>query len=228
MSTSQHLSDHRAGVSRWVGALLLLAAGLLLSGCAHVIRLEHAVQTHAAWDDQRRPTPGDRFAFERSPAQQDAAVSAIQGRLEVQTREWLARWGSTVVNERAQAQWVIQLTWRHQRTWRDPWGNPFFSSPFWGLPGHDVVVTGSGQVVWLPVLHHMPSLHHERELRVQIRDATSNRIVYDSLASQEGPWHDAPVLIQALVEAAFTDFPTAPAGQRQVVIEKPRQPAIRP
>lgn len=227
MNDSQDIPAPQAGITPWIGSLLL-AACLLMSGCTHVIRLEHAVQTHAAWENQRRPAPGDRFALERSPAQQTAAASSIQGQLEIHTTEWLTRWGSTVVNETDQAEWVIQLMWRHQQSLRDLWGDPFIPSPLWGLPGRDYVITGSGQVVWLPTPYRMPTLHHERELRIQIRNSQSSRIVYESQAIQEGPWNDSPVLIQALVEAVFTDFPMAPEGQRQVVIEQPRRPAVKP
>lgn len=209
---------------RWRGGWLL-ALCLLLTGCGHVMRLEHTVQTHTDWDNQHTPVPGDRFVFERSPAQQADTQAAIQAQLETQTTEWLQAWGSTVVREKDEAQWVIQLMWRHQRTWRDPWGDPFFPGPLWGLPGRDYVVTGSGQVVWLPALHRMPTLHHERELRIQIRDVRSYRIVFDSQATQEGPWNASPILTEALVEAALNGFPLASKGTRQVVIEKPRRPA---
>lgn len=204
----------------------LLVALLWLSGCATAYRLSHTVDTHTAWATDALPAAGDTFAFDRLPSQQAEPQAAFRQQLENAALAVLSHHGLQLAAEPHSARWTLQLTWRQQRTWRDLWHDPFFPGPFWGMLGRDYVVTGTGQVIWLPAMHHAPTAHYERELKVLLRDARTGQVVFESTATQESPWHDNPALVSALMEAAFDGFPQPSVGQRQVVIEKPRRPAV--
>ena len=226
MQPTQHLPHAATSGLRWGALIGLLAALLLLSGCASVFRLSHTVHTHTTWATDALPAAGDSVAFDWLPSQQAKPQAALRQTLEAATLAVLTHHGLQEASVAQDARWQLQLNWRQQRSWRDLWPDPFFPGPFWGLPGRDYVVTGSGQVVWLPAMHRAPTAHYERELQVLLRDARTGQVVFESTATQEGPWHDHPALIEALVEAAFDGFPQPSAGQRQVVIEKPRRPAV--
>lgn len=226
MQPSQRLPHAATSGLRWGTLIGLLAALMLLSGCASVFRLSHTVHTHTAWATDALPAAGDSFAFDRLPSQQAEPQATIRQQLEEAALTVLSQHGLQPAAEHSAARWTLQLTWRQQRTWRDLWHDPFFPGPFWGMPGRDYVVTGTGQVIWLPTMHRAPTAHYERELKVLLRDARTGQVVFESTATQESPWHDNPALLTALMEAAFDGFPQPSARQRQVVIEKPRRPAV--
>ncbi len=104
-----------------------------------------------------------------------------------------------------------------------PWETPADRWPGPGLAGRDYVVTGNGRVVHMPLFMGMMSPpYYQREVSVLLRDARSGSVVYETRAAHDGPWHDAPALWAALVQAALDGFPQPPSGPRRVVIDVPR------
>lgn len=195
-----------------------MAAALMLGGCASVIRLDHDVQSYPQWPEAQRPAPGDGFRFDRLPSQQDHG--GAQGRLESQVAERLI--GKGLVHQPAPAEtarWSVEVSARSQRLPYGPGESPFSPWPGPGLAGRDYVVTGSGQVVWMPLGWWMPPPLYQRELSVIVRDRHTGRAVYESRAAHDGPWADSPRLWDALAQAALDGFPAPPPGPRRVVIE---------
>ncbi len=198
-----------------------LALASLLGGCASVIRLDHDVRSYAQWPAAERPAAGDRFRFERLPSQQTHAQA--QGRLESLVAERLGAWGLVPEPQGTEsAKWSVEVSARAQRLPHAPWESPFDPWPGPGLAGRDYVVTGSGQVVWMPLFVRMPTPYHQRELSIVLRDRRTGAVVYESRAAHDGPWPDRPAFWAALVEAALDGFPEPPSGGRRVVTEVPR------
>ena len=60
---------------------------------------------------------------------------------------------------------------------------------------------------------------YQREVSVLVRDLASNRVVFESRATNEGPWLDNRSVLPAMFEAAMQGFPNPPQGPRRVDIQ---------
>ena len=63
---------------------------------------------------------------------------------------------------------------------------------------------------------------YQREVSVIMRELPSNRVVYETRASNAGPWMDNGSVFPAMFEAALQGFPTPPPGPRGVNIQVAR------
>lgn len=84
-----------------------------------------------------------------------------------------------------------------------PWGGGF------GWSRHSGVRAG-----WM--LRELPPTLYRNEVSVVLRDATTQKTVYETSASNEDVWTDAPRIFGVLFDAALTGFPMPPAGARQI------------
>lgn len=66
------------------------------------------------------------------------------------------------------------------------------------------------------MLRDMPPTLYRNEVSVVLRDAATQKTVYETSASNEDVWTDAPRIFGVLFDAALAGFPTPPAGARQV------------
>ncbi|MGP1628490.1 MAG: DUF4136 domain-containing protein [Giesbergeria sp.] len=66
------------------------------------------------------------------------------------------------------------------------------------------------------MLRDIPSTLYRNEVRLVLRDAATQKTVYETSASNEDVWTDTPRIFGVLLDAALADFPTPPAGPRQV------------
>lgn len=66
------------------------------------------------------------------------------------------------------------------------------------------------------MLRDMPPTLYRNEVSVVLRDAATQKTVYETSASNEDVWTDAPRIFGVLFDAALAGFPTPPAGGRQV------------
>jgi hypothetical protein len=53
---------------------------------------------------------------------------------------------------------------------------------------------------------------------VVVRDLGNQQVVYETRASNDGPWGDSRTVLPAMFEAAMQGFPNPPAGPRRVDI----------
>lgn len=83
-------------------------------------------------------------------------------------------------------------------------------------------MTGTGQIIYAPLFLRMETPYYKREVSVVIRHAASGRVVYETRAAHDGRWNSSNALWSAMLDAALSNFPTPPAGLRQVNIEVPR------
>lgn len=196
-----------------------LALVLALGGCASVIRLENQVSSFAHATAQP-PAAGDTYQFERLPSQQQHA--AAQGELEALAQEALGKVGlrwqadSTV----KPIQWTVQVSARSLKLRRAPWADPRDDWPHWGgslFVGRGAYASFGGGLFVVP----QPP-YYQREVSLVLRRSGGGEVVYETKATQDGPWPDSPALWSALLDAALDGFPQGSGGTHQVVVEVPR------
>jgi hypothetical protein len=66
------------------------------------------------------------------------------------------------------------------------------------------------------MLREMPPVLYRNEVSVVLRDAATQKTVYETSASNEDVWTDAPRIFGVLLDAALAGFPTPPVGPRQI------------
>jgi hypothetical protein len=184
--------------------LALVAATTLLTGCATGFLLDNQVQSFSQL--QTVPSPAT-YRFERSLSQQ---ADPGQDALEAFAAPALERAGMR--RDDAAARFAVQVSARSERIlspYMDPW------SPFgWGIGlggRHFGIGIGGafprGDKFWM-----------RREVSVVVRDLAANRVVYETRASNDGPWLDSRSVFPAMFDAALQGFPNPPAGPRRVDI----------
>jgi hypothetical protein len=222
----------------WVSLFSMgVAAGALLalSGCASVFLVDNQVQSYARWADRPTatgaatiPQAPQVYRFDRLPSQQDSRSGAGQDELEKLASIALAKVGWTPAAAGVTAPWTVEVSGGTLRLPRAPWESPYDGywgggfGPGFGFPGRDYVVTGSGQFIYAPLFMRVETPYYKREVSVVIRHAASGRVVYETRAAHDGRWNSSNPLWGAMLDAALRDFPTPPAGLRQVNIELPR------
>lgn len=183
--------------------IILLAIGLL-SGCASGYLLENEVQSFSGLTTlPAQPT----YRFERLPSQQAPA----QAELEAMADPALHQAG--LRRDDANPRYSVQVSGRLQRV-LSPWASPWDGWGWGGAFGY----RHRGLGLWGP-FPRMESPWYQREVSLILRELPSNRVVYETSASADGPWMDNSSVFPAMFKAALQGFPTPPAGPRRVNIE---------
>ncbi len=189
----------------------LVAAAVVLTGCAAVSTVESKVQSFAA-----TPTPvqAGTFRFERLPSQdQDAAQAAS---LEGMAQAALVKAGFSRVD--TGARYSVQIGAGTAET-VSSFPEPFFGRSAWSPFGRTRMWHGR-HFYGSPWLLDRES--YVTRVRVEIRELSSGKLVYESSATNEESWFNPARVLPALFEAALADFPTPPKGVRKVVVKLPR------
>ena len=189
-------------------------AAALLGGCGGMRLVDADVQATAT---PARIEPGARYRFERLPSQAEQPLAA---QTEAHAQVALAQVG--LVRNDTAARYSVLPGARVQPYTTDPWGDPWGRAPGVGPYGQVVIGTGSAgsMVGW--GMRFPPPTYYRYEISLLLRDLQSGQVVYETRATHSGPWADNANILPALFEAALKDFPTPPAGIRQVNIEIPR------
>lgn len=182
----------------------LAAASLLLSGCATSYVLDNTVQSFSALPAlPAQPT----YRFERLPSQQAPAQAQVEAVADAALQKAGLR------RDDANPRYSVQLTARLQPV-LSPWADPWDAGWGWGL-GMRRHGFGFG---FGSRLSTMESPWYHREVGIIVRELGSNRVVFESRASNDGPWSDSATVFPAMFEAAMQGFPNPPAGARRVDI----------
>ena len=197
---------------------LLLAASVVLTGCASVMLVDNQVQSFPQWP-AGAPQKGERFAFDRLPSQRSETPSPLQDGLELAVRDALVAWGLQLPSGSEGVRWLVQVSAGGQRLPRAPWENPW-ERPNWSISG-GIGGRHGGIALGFPLMMS-ENPYFLREITVVVREAASGRVVYETRAKHDGRWPDSRALWNAMVSAALRDFPQPAAGARQVNIEIPR------
>lgn len=183
----------------------VLFLGWLLAGCASTYLLENNVQ---AFSSLPALPASPTYRFERLPSQQAVPAQQAQTALEALADPALHRAG--LRRDDASPAYSVQVTARIQRVlspWSDPWdwGGGFgYWGPGWGF-GHP--------------FPQMEQPWYQREVGVVVRELATNRVVFESRATNDGPWLDNGAVLAAMFDAAMQGFPNTPGGPRRVNIQ---------
>jgi len=195
-------------------ALLLLAG---LSGCATSWVVDSDVKSFSSLT---AVAPGATYRFERLPSQQ--ADAARQEALEAMAAAALEKVG--LRRDDAKPQYSAQIGARVTAglsPWADPW---LFDGP-WGAYGygyHGYARRWYGAGGWYGGPGFIPPAAnpwYEREVSIVLRDISSNRVVYETRARNDGPYNVSSTILPVMFQAALQGFPNPPQGERRVNIE---------
>lgn len=191
---------------RVVSMVVLVAA--MLSGCATGYLLDNSVQSFSSL----AALPAQpAYRLERLPSQQ---AFPLQTQVEAMADPALFKAG--LRRDDAAPQFSVQVTARVQRAlspWADPWDR-WGGVGGWGGGGWGRWGGGFGGP-----FPRMDQPWFHREVGIVMRDLSSNRVVYETHAVNDGPWGDNASVFPAMFDAALRGFPNPPAGVRQVSIQ---------
>lgn len=200
--------------------VLLACAVLFLSGCASVMRVDSAVQSHAKWPSDALPTGKTSYEFERLPSQSTGPSATSQTTLEDLTRDALAAHGWELAAAGAPAPWRVTISAQTLTLPRAPWDEPRESWPLRPRLGVGLG-TGRGGLYWGGMLS-MDIPYYQRSVSLVVRDGQTGRVAYETQAAHDGRWHDSPAVWRAMIDAALQGFPTPPTANRTINIDIPR------
>lgn len=187
------------------GLLGLCVAASLLAGCASTFVVDSSVRSFSSLTAlPAQPT----YRFERLPSQQEPG----QAQLEAMADAALHRAG--LRRDDANPRYAVQVSGRLQPT-LSPWADPWRWGGGWGVGYHR---RGLGLGFGGP-WGGLESPWYHREVAVVVRELPSNRVVFESHASHDGPWLDNSAVFPAMFQAALQGFPNPPPGPRRVDIQ---------
>jgi hypothetical protein len=198
--------------------LTLVCAVAVLTGCTGMRLVDSEVQAFSTLPPGQPLAAGSGYRFERLPSQ---AASGGQARLEALAEPALARVG--LPRNDAAATHSVLVDARAQSYLIDAWGNRR-ADPWWpyGHAGHGQLAIGRGGSMVGLGLHFPPRTIYLREVSLVLRELRGGKVVYETRAVHDGPWHDTDTVLGAMFEAALRDFPHPPTGVRRVDVEIPR------
>lgn len=195
---------------RFVMFATALVAAFTLSGCATGFLLDNQVQTFSHLT--AIPAPAT-YRFDRLPSQNvDPAQSALEGLADP------ALFQAGFRRDDAAPRYAVQVAARTQRTlspYADPWDYGGFGGGWsigGGRRGFGIGIGGGG------LFPRMDPPWFHREVSVVVRELSSNQVVYETRAINDGPWLDNRAILPRMFEAAMQGFPNPPAGPRRVDI----------
>lgn len=190
--------------------VLLAALGLavVLSGCASGSLLDNQVQTYS----HLTAVPAQpSYRFERLPSQQ--AMDPAQSSIEQMADAALHKAG--LRRDDSAPRYSVQVAARAQHV-ASPYVSPGDGWGFgWGL---GMQHRGLGIGLGGPLFARPEPAWIRREVSVIVRELASNRVVYETHASNDGPWLDHRAVYPLMFEAAMQGFPNPPPGPRRVDI----------
>jgi len=186
---------------------------LLMTGCASDRLVDSEVTAFAAWP-AAPAKPGSSYRFERLPSQ--AALDSTgqqQSRLEAIAATALAKVG--MLQDANAASYSVQLNLSLQ-VFEIYDEEPFGFGNYLGHRRRFGGLAGFGPPM------RFPERNYQQVLSLQVRELSSQKVVFETTARQDGPWSDTWTLLPAVLDAALLGFPQPPMGPRRVSTEIPR------
>lgn len=194
----------------------LLAAALLIGGCASLDQLSSDVSTYSLWPADRQPTT---YTFERLPSQQ--ANAEQQQLLEDAAQRALEQAGFQRAADAQSADVTVTLGARVSAQDRSPYDDPFwwrgglYAYRYHGYPYYWGPRFGQPFFFGYPGFHDTPT--YQREVALLIRDRKSGQPLYEARVVNDGYSPSINSLLGAMFEAGLKDFPQGGANPRRVV-----------
>jgi hypothetical protein len=171
---------------------------VLLAGCSGLRVVESDVTAFSAWTSVP-PGPNTPYRFERLPSQQVQAAqqdliegSAIASLANTQVAARYTGYGYGSPNV-----FLGAGNFGSSVGFSFPFGGPF-ATPY------------------------PADLYYLREIRIQMRDLTDQKVVFETTALSDSPWGDGYALLPAIIDAALLGFPQPPPGTRRIKVETTR------
>ena len=190
--------------------VLLTLAGLILAGCSGMRIVDSDVTAFTAWT-AAPPGPNTPYRFERLPSQQQSP-GGQQDRIESMAITSLAKVGMVI--DPAKARFSVQVAANTQVAERLPdnfaLGRPgvfLGAGNFGNSIGLSFPMAGFGQPYFL------------REVKIQMRELATQRVVFETRAVNDGPWGDGFAMLPAILDSALFGFPQPQAGTRRINVE---------
>jgi hypothetical protein len=182
---------------------VLIAAAWLLAGCASTYTLDNTVQSFSSLP--ALPAQAS-YRFDRLPSQQAPGQAQLEA--------WAdpALHAAGLRRDDANPHYTVQVTGRLEAT-LSPWADPWRGWGGWGFGFHH---HGFGLGMGGPWGPMADSPWYHREVAVIVRELPGGRVVFESHATNDGPWLDNAAVFPAMFSAAMQGFPNAPTGPRQV------------
>ena len=185
-------------------------AGLLLAGCSGMRVVESDVTAFTAWTSTP-PGPNTTYRFERLPSQQQSPGQQ-QDRIESLAIPSLAKVG--MVLDPAKALYSVQIVANTQVAERLP------DNFALGRPGVFLGAGNFGNSVGLSFpMGGFGQPYYVREVKIQMRELATQKVVYETRAVNDGPWGDGSTMLPAILDSALLGFPQPPAGTRRINVE---------
>jgi hypothetical protein len=182
-------------------------AAVLLSGCAGGFLLDNQVE---AFSKLAAMPPQPTYRFDRLPSQN---FNPSQPALEALADPALHKAG--LRRNDADPRYSVQVSAITQQSispYVDPWSYGGGLGVGYGRGG------GVGISLGGPLYPRMNELWFHREVRVIVRDLSTSQVVFETHATNDGPWLDNRAILPVMFEAAMNGFPTPPPGPRRVDI----------
>lgn len=195
-------------------ALLAVLAGAL-AGCAAPRMIDSEVQSFTAAVPAQRPA---LYRFERLPSQTD---HFSQSGIEALAAAALAKVGLTraplvsgaisgTAAAAPSALYAVQVQVQISAI-LSPYINPYYGG----------VWSRRDLRHWGGLAMNIEPNWYRHSVRLLMRDSVSGQVVYETMASFDGPWADSARLLPTIMDAALQGYPNPPGGPRKVVIELP-------
>jgi hypothetical protein len=199
--------------TRFTGLSGLLAAMLLMTGCAALNSVSSEVSSFGEWPADRKP---GSYAFERLPSQQARAAETEV--LEAAAQGALAKAGFTPVAAGQQPDVLVQVGARVGASDTSPWADPIWWRGSFGYYRHGPWVGPR----WGLGMHYEP-MRYEREVALLLRDRASGKPLFEARASNESTSSSPGKETRAaMFDAALMDFPRLGVNPRRVVVQLPK------
>ncbi|QNP50018.1 DUF4136 domain-containing protein [Diaphorobacter aerolatus] len=190
-----------------------LFTALLLVGCSTTRQVESNVNSYSTLS--ALPSP-PTYRLERLPSQ---AANAVRfDAIESQAQQALANFG--LQRDDSNATLVLQLGAEAGFVPNPYWG-PAYGYPYWGgAPFYGRMGFGFGRGGGWGVgmggawMMDTPTPLYHRKVSLILRDASTQKIVYETSAVYEDVWTDDPAIYGVLFNQALAGFPTPPQGTR--------------
>ena len=198
----------------WLGPWALVAA---LSGCATSWTVDSNVTSFSRPPGPKAPAT---YRFERLPSQQ--AQEATQ--LELEAMASMAMGSVGLTRNDAAPRYAAQINARvsvQVSPWADPW--VYSAWPGYGYYGRPWPYYGYGRGWYGGGWYGAPAYNpwYLREVSVVLRELPGNQVVYETRASNDGPYSANGPVFAAMFQAAMQGYPNPPAGVRRIDVVIP-------
>jgi hypothetical protein len=210
----------------WCTRIALLLIAVFLTACSTTRLVDSDVRSVSSF----KAVPVAGYKFERTPLQQAPDQASNQQALESMAEAALAKVG--VKRDEARPGYSVQVTARVRREWRlgnaDPFNPLTLGAVQIGVGFANVRMRGGFSGGFGMSFPRRDVLFYNREVSLLMRDLSTNQVVYETSAINDGVWADDNNILPILFEAAVSGFPTPPVGVRRVNIDLPPAPPTPP